>query len=67
MAQPARLSHAVVIGPSRQVVQGITEEVDVAAFPDRFRQQPRDRMLQSIMIVGDHKLHAPRTALAQPR
>src|ERR1700730_10749807 len=60
--EPAQLLQAVVVDLARYVVQGVAEEMDIAALPDGFRQNLTNRRLKSRMIVGDHQLHAVKPA-----
>ena len=57
--EPAQLLQAVVVGLVRQVIQGISQEVNVAALPCRFGHDLGDRVLQPRMVVRDDEFHAP--------
>ncbi len=64
--EPAELLAAVVVGLPRQVVEGIAEDVHVAALPHRLGQQLTDGALQSGMVVRDDELHPCRPRVFRP-
>src|ERR1700691_1082005 len=43
--KPAQLLQAVVVDLARYVVQGVTEEMDITALPDGFRQDFANRRM----------------------
>src|ERR1700756_1032813 len=61
-SEPAQLLQAVVVDLAWDIVEGVPEEVDVTALPDRLRQDLADRLLQPRMVVGDHELHPEQAA-----
>ena len=56
VVDPAQLLQTVVVRLARQVVQGVAQEVHVAALPGRFRQNLADRPLQTRVVVGHDEL-----------
>jgi hypothetical protein len=55
---PAQFLQAVVIGPGRQVVEGVAEEVHIAPLEDRFGLDLADRHAKAGVIVGGDELDA---------
>ena len=45
IVEPSKFLQAVVIGPSRQVIARIAQEIDIATLPDGFGQELGDRPL----------------------
>ena len=45
------------------MVEGVSEEVDVAALPSGLGQDLHDASPQSLVVVGDHELDAAKAAL----
>ena len=64
--EPPELLPAIVIGLPGQIVEGVTEEVDVAALPHGLGQQLAHRALEPGVIVRHHKLDAVEAARLQP-
>ncbi len=62
VVEPPQLLPTVVVRLARQVVQGIAEEVDVAALPHGFGEQFPDGALEPGMVVRDDELHAVEAA-----
>ena len=65
VVKPAQLLHAVVVGLARQVIEGVAQEVDVAALEGGVGQDLADGRAQACMIVGDGQLDAVEAAFAQ--
>ena len=62
VVEPAQLLQAVVVGLARQVVEGVPEEVDVAALEGGLGQDLADGGPQAGVIVGDDELDAVQAA-----
>ena len=65
IAEPAQFLQAVVVGLARQMVEGVTEEVDVAALEGGFGKHLPDGCAKACVIVGDDELDAVEAAPAQ--
>ena len=65
VVKPAQLLQAVVVGLARQVIEGVAQEVDVAALERGVGQDLADGRAQACMIVGDDQLDAVEAAFAQ--
>ena len=64
VVKPAQLLQAVVVGLARQVIEGVAQEVDVAALEGGLGQDLADGRAQACMIVGDDQLDAVEAAFA---
>ena len=65
VVEPAQFLQAVVVGLAGQMIEGVAQEVDVAALEGGFGQDLADGRAKACMIVGDDELDAIEAALAQ--
>ena len=56
VVQPAQLLEAVVVGLTGEIIQRITEEVDIAPLPGGIGQHLGEGFFEPRMIVGDDEL-----------
>ena len=54
----------MVVGLALDVVEGVAQEVDVAALLGSFAEYFPDRPDESVVVVADHELDAVQAALA---
>lgn len=62
VVEPAQFLQAVVAGLARQVVEGVAEEVNVAALVGGLGQDLADRGAKAGVVVGDDELDAREAA-----
>ena len=65
VVQPAQLLEAVVVGLTGEIIQRITEEVDVAPLPGGIGQHLGEGFFEPRVIVGDDELNAAKTPVLQ--
>src|SRR6516165_9907562 len=65
VVKPAQLLQAVVVGLAGQVIEGVAEEVDVAALESGFGKDLADGRAKAGVIVGDDELDAVEAAPTQ--
>ena len=58
VVNPTQLLKAIVVGLSRQIVERVSQEMDVAALPDGFRERLFDGFLEPLVGVGDNQFDA---------
>jgi hypothetical protein len=66
IVKPSQFLQAIVVALSREMIDGIPQEVHVAALPGSTRQAFRNRLFQPFVVIRDHKLDAVETALLEP-
>ncbi len=59
VVEPAQFLQAVIQSLSGQMIQGVSQKVNIAALPDRLRDHCGNGSLESRMIIRGHELHAP--------
>ena len=62
VVEPAQFLQAVVVGLARQMVEGVAQEVHVAALDGRFGEDLADGRAKARVIVGDDELDAAEAA-----
>lgn len=62
---PAQFLQTIVIGLPRKVVQGIPQEMHIAALPSGFGQDLKDRLLQPGVVVGHDEFNTRQATLLQ--
>jgi len=67
IVEPAQLLQAVVVGLAGQVVEGVPEEVDVAALEGGLGQDLADGGPEAGMVIGDDELDAGKARRRRPR
>src|ERR1700760_3351872 len=65
-SKPAQLLQAVVVNPARHVIEGVSQEMHIAALIGRFRQSLTQCRPEPGVIVGDHELDTVETAPLEP-
>jgi hypothetical protein len=66
VVEPAELGQAVVVGPAGKVVEGVAQEVDVAALPGGFGQDFGNGAFEAGVVVADGQADAGQAPLFQP-
>src|SRR5262249_31194509 len=66
VVKPAQFLQAVVVALSGEMIDGIPQEVHVAALPGSAGQAFRDRLFQPLVVIRDHELDPVETALLEP-
>ena len=67
VVEPAQLLQAVVVGLAGQVVEGVPEEVDVAALEGGLGQDLADGGPEAGMVIGDDELDAGKARRRRPK
>src|SRR5262245_60514955 len=62
----AQFLQAVVVALSGEMINGVPQELHVAALPGSAGQAFRDRLSQRLVVIRDHELDPVETALLQP-
>ena len=65
IVNPAQFLQAVVISFAGEMIHGIAQKMDVAALPQRLRQDFSDRLLEPFMIIRHHQVHSGESTILQ--
>lgn len=65
LVEPAEFGEALAVGLAGEVVDGVSQEMDVAALPHGFWQDLADGLAQPFVVVADGELYTPKAASLQ--